>query len=82
MKFHARLELDGKTATGITVPDEVISSLGSSKRPKVRVTINSFTFETAVGVMGGKYKVPVSADRRKDAGVAAGDELEVEIVLA
>ena len=60
----------------------MIASLGSGKRPKIRATVNGFTFETTVGVMGGKYKIPVSADRRKEAGVSAGDELEVDVALA
>jgi uncharacterized protein YdeI (YjbR/CyaY-like superfamily) len=32
-----------------------------------------------VGVMGGKSMLPVSAEHRTAAGVAAGDEVEVEI---
>jgi hypothetical protein len=38
MKFHASIELSGKNATGIRVPAEVVSHLGSSKRPPVRIT--------------------------------------------
>lgn len=40
MNFHAIIQLNGKTATGIRVPPEVITALGTSKRPPVRVTIN------------------------------------------
>ncbi len=82
MKFKATLQLDGKTATGITVPEDVMAQLGAGKRPRLRVTLNGFTFETTVGVMGGKYKIPVSAERRQAAGVRAGDELAVEVSLA
>lgn len=35
----------------------------------MQVTINGFTFETTIGVMGGKYKIPVSAERRQAANV-------------
>jgi len=35
MKFRARVELGGKTATGIEVPAAVVTRLGSSKRPAV-----------------------------------------------
>ena len=69
MQFTATLRLDGKTATGITVPDEIIDKLGAGKRPRVRVTINDLTFETTIGVMGGKYKIPVSAERRQAANL-------------
>lgn len=81
MRFHAKLQLDGKTATGIQVPDEVVAALGSSKRPAVRVTINGYTYRSSVASMGGKFMVGVSADVRGKAGVAAGDELDVDIEL-
>jgi hypothetical protein len=32
MRFESVVELGGKSATGIPVPDEVIESLGASKR--------------------------------------------------
>ena len=81
MKFHARLELGGKTATGMIVPAEVVEALGAGKRPAVRVTINGFTYRSTVAVMGGEYMVGVNAENRVGAGVRAGDELEVDIEL-
>jgi Domain of unknown function (DUF1905)/Bacteriocin-protection, YdeI or OmpD-Associated len=81
MKFRARLELHGKTATGIEVPPDVVAALGGGKRPPVAVTINAHTYRTSIGSMGGKSLLPVSAQVRQDAGVSAGDELEVEVVL-
>ncbi len=81
MKFHAILQLGGKTATGIEVPPEIVSSLGSSKRPAVRVTFREYTYRTTVAPMNGVFMVPVSAEIRKSTGVAAGDELDIEIEL-
>jgi hypothetical protein len=81
MKFRATIQLDGKTATGIPVPEEVVAALGPGKRPAVVVTIGDFTYRSTVGSMGGVYKIPVSADNRQKAGVAAGDEIEVEVEL-
>lgn len=81
MRFHAIIQLDGKTATGIPVPAEVVASLGPSKRPPVRVTINGYTYRSSVASMGGKFMLPVSAEVRKSAGVAAGDEVQVDIEL-
>ncbi len=43
MRFRTTIQLNGKTATGIEVPEEVIDELGSGKRPPVRVTINGHT---------------------------------------
>jgi Domain of unknown function (DUF1905)/Bacteriocin-protection, YdeI or OmpD-Associated len=79
MKFHGRVELNGKTATGIEVPAEVVSGLGAGKRPAVRATVNGFTYRTSVGAMGGRFLLPVSAQIRAGAGVAAGDEVDVDL---
>ncbi|MDT7576481.1 MAG: hypothetical protein QOH17_2814 [Pseudonocardiales bacterium] len=81
MKFSATVELGGKTATGIEVPDDVVAGLGSHKRPAVRVTIGGYTYRSTVARMGGRFLLPVSAEVRKAAGVAAGDEVDVELVL-
>lgn len=81
MKFRAIVELGGKTATGIQVPAEVVESLGSGKRPAVRVTFNGYTYRSTVAPMGGRFMIPVSAEIRKSAAVAAGDEVDVDIEL-
>jgi hypothetical protein len=81
MRFRATIELGGKTATGIEVPDEVVAGLGSSKRPAVRVTIRDHTYRSTIARMGGRYMLPVSAENRSSAGVVAGDEVDVEIEL-
>jgi hypothetical protein len=81
MRFRATIELAGKTATGIEVPDEVVAGLGSSRRPAVRVTIRDHTYRSTIASMGGRYMLPVSAEHRSSAGVAAGDEVDVEIEL-
>jgi hypothetical protein len=79
MKFHGRLELNGKTATGIEVPAEVVTGLGAGKRPAVRATVNGFTYRTSVAPMGGRFLLPVSAQIRAGACVAAGDEVDVDL---
>jgi len=81
MKFHALVELNGKTATGIPVPDQIVTGLGGGKRPKVLVTINGFSYRSSVGSMGGRAMLPVSAQIRDGARIAAGDEVEVDVEL-
>jgi len=81
MRFRAIIQLNGKTATGIRVPPEVVASLGSSRRPPVRVTVNGHTYRSTVASMGGEFLVGVSADNRMSARVAAGDEVDVDIEL-
>lgn len=81
MKFRTIVELGGKTATGFEVPAKVVTSLGSSKRPPVRVTINGYTYRSTVAPMGGRFLLPLNAENRAGAGVAAGEKIEVEIEL-
>jgi len=57
-----------------------VAALGQGKRPKVTVTINGYSYPSTVGVMGGVSLVPVSADVRAKAGVAAGDEVDIDLV--
>ena len=81
MKFQATLQLNGKTATGIEVPPEIVEALGTGKRPAVTVTIGSYSYRSTVAPMGGKFYLPVSAEHRTAAGIAAGDAIEVELAL-
>ena len=81
MNFTAVLQLHGKTATGIEVPEDVVAGLGTSKRPAVVVTINGYSYRSTVARMGGVFLLPVNAEVRKGAGVAAGDELDVRVEL-
>jgi hypothetical protein len=81
MRFRATVELGGKTATGIQVPAEVVTGLGSHRRPSVRVSVGGHTYRTTVAPMGGAYFVPLSAENRTAAGLAAGDQVDVDIEL-
>lgn len=79
MKFRSALLLNGKTATGIEVPEAVVLSFNKGKRVPVVVTINGYTYRSTVGPYGGPYMLPVSADNRAGAGIQAGDEVEVDL---
>jgi hypothetical protein len=81
MQFQATLLLSGKSATGIQVPDDVVAALNSGKRVAVRVTINGYTYRSTITPMGGVYMLPVSAEVRGHAGIAAGDGVTVDVEL-
>jgi hypothetical protein len=81
MRFRASIELAGKTATGIEVPAAVVAKLGSSKKPAVSVTIKGYTYRSTVASMGGRFMLPVSAEVREAAGVAARDKVDVDVEL-
>lgn len=57
-----------------------MAALGPGKRPRVRVTINGYSYPSTVGSMSGRSLIPVSAEVRGQAGVAAGDEVAVDVV--
>ncbi len=79
MRFPATIELGGKTATGIQVPDAVVEALGQGSRPAVLVTLRGYSYRTTVARMGGRFLVPLSAEHRAAAGLAAGDDVEVDL---
>jgi hypothetical protein len=81
MKFRALIEGAGKSAAGIEVPAVVVEALGQGKRPPVRVTINGHTYRSTVAVLGGRFMLGVSNEVRANAGVTAGDEVEIEMEL-
>lgn len=81
MKFRTEVELGGKTATGLRVPDEVVAGLGGGKRAAVVVAVGAYSYRTTIAVMGGPSYVPLSAEHRAAAGVSAGDMVDVTIEL-
>src|SRR5688500_8316747 len=81
MEFRATVVLGGRTATGIQVPDEVVESLGAGRRPPVVVTVSDYTYRTTVAPMGGAFWIPLAAEHREAAEVAAGDEVDVAVEL-
>ena len=81
MEFQAKLELGGKTATGIEVPAGLVDALGAGKRPAVSVTFNGYTYRSTVASMGGRFMLPVSAEVRAATGATAGDVVQVSVEL-
>jgi len=81
MRFRTRVELGGRTATGMEVPPDVVEALNAGKRPAVTVTVNGHTYRSTVAPMGGRYLLPLSAENRAAAKVQAGDEVDVDVEL-
>jgi hypothetical protein len=81
VRFRGLVELGGKTATGIRVPEDVVLSFGAGKRVKVKVAIGDYTYRSTVGPYGGAYMLPLSAEHRAGAGVNAGDEVDIDLEL-
>jgi hypothetical protein len=81
LTFRATILRTGKNTAGIQVPDRVLETLGGGKRPLIWVTIKRHTYRSAVGTMGGKPMIPLSAANRQAAGVEGGEQLDIGIRL-
>jgi hypothetical protein len=81
MRYRTQVVATGGNTTGIPVPDDVIEGLGGARRPAVTVTLNGHTYRSTVATVAGAAMVSLSAENRTRAGVAAGDEVDVELAL-
>ena len=70
-----------KNATGLQVPAEALAALGQGKKPKVKVSLNGYTYRTTVAVMGNVFMIPLSAENREAAAVQAGEMVDVTLEL-
>lgn len=82
MRYRTVVQARTANATALEIPGAVLAELGPAKRPRLRVTINDHTYEARVGIMHGTYLIPLGADVREQASVAAGDEIDVDVELA
>jgi len=78
MRFQTTMFLSGNN-TGIEVPPEVIEALGAGRKPPVTVVVNGFEYRSTVAVMGGRYLIPFSSDKRAATGIAGGDPITVDL---
>jgi Bacteriocin-protection, YdeI or OmpD-Associated/Domain of unknown function (DUF1905) len=77
-RFQTTLQIEGRTASFFEVPMDVPAIFGRA-RPPLRVTIGVHTYRSTIAVYGGRYFVPLNRQNREAAGVAAGDEMTVEL---
>jgi hypothetical protein len=78
MRFETTMHQTGNN-TGIEVPPEVVEALGAGKKPPVVVNVNGYEYRSTVAVMGGRYLIPFSSDRRAATGIAGGDAITVDL---
>ena len=77
----AIMRAEDMNATGINVPEAIVEQLGAGKKPKVSVTLKSYTYRSTVFFMGGKFMLPLAQEHRAAAGVKGGDKVEVTLEL-
>lgn len=80
MKFKTIIFQKGNNL-GIEVPENVIEKLGAGKRPPVTVEIRNYKYKSTVGIMAGKFLIPISNEHRKSVQVNGGEIVEINISL-
>ena len=80
MKFRAAVE-PPEPMRGLEVPEGVVGALGGGKRPPVTITINGHSWRSRIAIMRGRHLIGLSKANRQAAGVAIGEEVEVEVAL-
>lgn len=73
------IQAEGKKATGLRVPAEVIAALGTRKNPAVVVSIAGYSYHSTIAAYGDVFMLPLSAEHRLAAGLKAGDLVEVTL---
>jgi hypothetical protein len=58
-----------------------MAELTPARKTAVVVTLNGYEYRSSVGWYRGAFMLPVSAEHRAGAGIAAGDEVEVSLVV-
>ena len=67
--------------TGIPVPEEALGALGGGKRPLVKITVNDYSYRSAVGSIDGRPIISFSSAHRKASGIQGGDEVSVTLTI-
>jgi hypothetical protein len=77
--LEATVEKAGDSAAcAVILPtDDVVHWFGRKSRVPVVATINGYAWRTSLSPMGGCHMLPVNAEVRQGAGIAAGDHITV-----
>ena len=80
MKFLAMVE-PPEPMRGLEVPAEVVTALGGGARPRVIITVNGHSWKSRIAIMRGRNLIGLSNANRQAAGVATGDQVEVDVAF-
>jgi hypothetical protein len=81
IQFRTSLQQRGPAAA-VVLDDAQVGAVGEGpKRFPVIATVNGYTWRTTVARMGGEFLVGLNKDVRNDAGVVAGDDVDVILEL-
>lgn len=81
MTITTTLTASQGNATGIKIPEAHVEKLNSGRKPKVKATINGYTYRTSIAFMGGEYWIPVAKAIRDAAGISAGEAITLHLEL-
>src|SRR3954452_5917603 len=81
IRLTTTLEPRGQAAA-VVLDDESVATVGEgAKRFPVVATVNGYTWRTTVARMGGEFLLGLSRAVREEAGVEAGDTVDVSLEL-
>jgi hypothetical protein len=81
VRFRTTIVSGGGSTTGVLIPDDVVAALDGGRQPLVAITVGTHAYRGMIATRGGRSLVSLSAANRAAAGVAAGDEVDVELAL-
>jgi hypothetical protein len=82
IQFRAVLQPRGPAAA-VVLDDAQVATVGEgARRFPVVATVNGYTWRTSVARMGGEFLLGLNKEVRQEAGVEAGDEVEVTVDTA
>jgi len=81
LRFTTQLQARGPAAA-VVLDDAQVEAVGEgARRFPVVATVNGYTWRTSVTRMKGEFLLGLSREVRQNAGVEAGDEVEVVLEL-
>jgi antitoxin component of MazEF toxin-antitoxin module len=81
IRFTTRLLARGPAVTVVLDEAQVAEVGDGAKRLPVVATVNEYTWRTSVARMGGEFVVGLNREVRKEAGVEAGQQVDVVLEL-
>ena len=79
LTFTTTLTGEGRTASGIVVPAEIMAALGPAQRYPVVVGLPGYSYRSSVSWYKGAFMISVSSAVKAASGVAGGDTVTVTL---